>query len=70
MYLDCDSVNSTSGLYLISPDNDTPILVYCEIRTEPVKVAYTVIQRRINGMQDFNKNWAEYARGFGDPTGK
>ncbi|XKL65632.1 hypothetical protein PGB90_009052 [Kerria lacca] len=39
-------------------------------RTEPVKVAYTVIQRRINGMQDFNKNWAEYARGFGDPTGE
>ena len=65
---DCASVNGGSGLYLTIQD-DIPILVYCEIKSEPTESAYTVIQRRINGNQDFNKNWEEYARGFGNPAG-
>lgn len=67
---DCDSVSGASGLYLISPDGNAPIMVYCEIQTKPTKIAYTVIQRRINGDKDFNKNWEEYAKGFGDLNGE
>jgi len=67
--LDCSSVNGPSGLYLTNPDSEIPILVNCEIQTKPTKVAYTIIQRRINGNEDFNKNWDEYAHGFGNPTG-
>ena len=41
-----------------------PIPVYCDMTTPDS--GWTVFQRRRDGGTDFNRNWEEYRRGFGD----
>ncbi|XP_017278610.1 fibrinogen-like protein 1 [Kryptolebias marmoratus] len=53
-----------SGLYTIKPsDSPSPVKVYCDM-TEGG--GWTVIQRRVNGTEMFNRSWSEYKDGFGD----
>ena len=72
VYLDCKDAYqngcNTSGLYTINPDNQTAFQVYCDMDTSGG--GWTVIQRRFNGSVNFNRNWAECARGFGNKTGE
>ncbi|XP_019390049.1 PREDICTED: fibrinogen gamma chain [Crocodylus porosus] len=53
-----------SGLYFIKPlKAKEQFLVYCEIDT--LGNGWTVFQRRLDGSEDFNKNWVQYKEGFG-----
>uniref|UniRef100_A0A8D0AWL3 Fibrinogen gamma chain n=1 Tax=Salvator merianae TaxID=96440 RepID=A0A8D0AWL3_SALMN len=53
-----------SGLYFIKPlKAKEQFLVYCEI--DSLGNGWTVIQRRLDGSEDFKKNWVQYKEGFG-----
>jgi hypothetical protein len=55
-------------VYLIQPDQQPPFEVYCEMDTEG-KRGWTVIQRRQQGNESFNRGWSEYREGFGNHNG-
>ncbi|XP_039976198.1 fibrinogen-like protein 1 [Xiphias gladius] len=61
-YTDCSQLFASgfksSGFYRIKT-----IRVYCDMSEGG---GWTVIQRRINGTETFNRSWAEYKDGFGD----
>jgi len=60
---------SKSGLYWISiPGVTDPVHVYCDMTTD--HEAWTVFQRRIDGSEDFKRNWETYEEGFGDLDGE
>ncbi|XP_019725370.1 fibrinogen-like protein 1 [Hippocampus comes] len=53
-----------SGYYNIQPHGSVaPVRVYCDM-TEGG--GWTVIQKRINGAENFNRSWVEYKDGFGN----
>ncbi|NWH80360.1 FIBG protein, partial [Piaya cayana] len=53
-----------SGLYFIKPQKaKQSFLVYCEI--DSYGNGWTVLQRRLDGSEDFKKNWIQYKEGFG-----
>ena len=54
------------GVYVINPSSmqGEHFSVYCQFQRER-GIAWTVIQRRVNGLVDFNRNWTEYENGFG-----
>ena len=72
-YKDCDDAYSNghkdSTVYLIQPDQQPPFEVYCEMDTEG-KRGWTVIQRRQQGNENFDRGWSEYREGFGDLNGE
>eukprot|EP00794_Sanderia_malayensis_P010088 gene10088-11118_t len=55
-----------NGVYWIRPDKGQAFQVYCDMETDNKR--WTVIQRRIDGSQDFYLNWDDYKKGFGDLT--
>ncbi len=65
---DCSSVSGLSGVYLLKPIGSVrSVAIFCQI--EPDGSHWAVIQRRIGPEENFNRSWAEYAEGFGDPSG-
>jgi len=72
--LDCadifsNSRESKSGVYKISiPGIKDPVEVYCDMTTKAG--GWTVIQRRIDGLTDFQRTWDEYEQGFGSAEGE
>ncbi|XP_052090047.1 ryncolin-1-like isoform X2 [Mytilus californianus] len=54
-----------SGVYTIYPEYTNGIKAYCDMSTDGG--GWTVIQRRVNGTTDFERNWVDYREGFGDP---
>ncbi|KAJ8046700.1 Fibrinogen-like protein A [Holothuria leucospilota] len=60
----CPGQSLVSGEYTIQPDHyPSPFLVYCDFDSEGE--AWTVIQRRMDGSVNFQRNWHDYREGFG-----
>ncbi|XP_069575012.1 fibrinogen-like protein 1 isoform X1 [Brachyistius frenatus] len=58
------SGSKSSGLYKIKPNGSpSSCKVYCDMSDGG---GWTIVQRRINGTETFNRSWAEYKDGFGD----
>ncbi|XP_051858361.1 ficolin-1-A-like [Drosophila albomicans] len=57
-------LNLTSGIQEIQLPNGNPYYVLCD------SDGWMIIQRRIDGSQDFNKTWQEYVDGIGDIHGE
>nr|XP_006819984.1 PREDICTED: angiopoietin-related protein 1-like [Saccoglossus kowalevskii] len=67
-YYDCqdiyDSGQTTSGVYTIWPLGSTrPFQVDCEMNDGN---GWTIIQRRKDGFENFDRSFLDYADGFGD----
>ncbi|KAM5194713.1 fibrinogen gamma chain isoform 2-T2 [Mantella aurantiaca] len=65
---DCQDIANkgarVSGLYYVKPlKSKQQFLIYCEISSGGI--GWTVLQRRLDGSVDFNKNWNQYKEGFG-----
>ncbi|CAG2247859.1 unnamed protein product [Mytilus edulis] len=62
--MNCGDVckGSDDGIYRIYPDGTNEgIEVYCELED-----GWTVIQRRVDDSEDFNRSWLDYKHGFGN----
>ena len=57
-----DASYTSSGRYNINPGNGV-ITVFCDMSLQGG--GWTVIQRRVNGSEDFDRSWKEYQIGFG-----
>ncbi|CAI9152754.1 unnamed protein product [Rangifer tarandus platyrhynchus] len=75
--LDCTDIKDTigsvtktpSGLYIIHPEGAShPFEVMCDMDYRGG--GWTVIQKRIDGIIDFQKLWCDYLDGFGDLLGE
>ncbi|TKS68518.1 Microfibril-associated glycoprotein 4 36 kDa microfibril-associated glycoprotein [Collichthys lucidus] len=72
--IDCDDIyrydNSTpSGVYTIYPGGPiSPLKVYCDMETDGGR--WTVIQRRLDGTENFFRPWSHYSTGFGNVAGE
>jgi len=56
------------GVYPIRVRGERRIYVFCDMTTDGG--GWTVFQKRFNGEVSFNRNWIEYAQGFGDINGE
>ncbi|XP_061191065.1 fibroleukin-like [Saccostrea echinata] len=55
-----------SGVYEIYPfDNETLVSGYCDMEIDGG--GWTAIQKRVNISVNFNRTWADYKNGFGNP---
>lgn len=57
----------SSGMYLIALGGKSPLLVHCDVSDN---MSWITIQKRTNDRMNFNHNWNEYAKGFGNLNGK
>ncbi|XP_007890824.2 angiopoietin-related protein 3 [Callorhinchus milii] len=68
---DCQQIfrrgERTSGIYSIQPKGSQPFKTYCQMTPES---GWTMIQRRIDGSEDFDRPWLDYKTGFGDLSGE
>ena len=69
---DCSKLGQTgfssSGVYYIIPDGESPMQVFCDLITNDG--GWTVFQKRLDGSVDFFCNWESYKNGFGDLNGE
>ncbi|XP_059918110.1 fibrinogen-like protein 1 isoform X2 [Gadus macrocephalus] len=68
---DCADVftsgSNSSGLYRLRPRGSlAPVQAYCDMSDGG---GWTVVQRRFDGSELFNRSWTEYKNGFGDKSG-
>ena len=47
----------------LTMEGQTPIQVFCDYNEGH---QWTILQRRVDGSVDFDRNWADYRNGFGD----
>ncbi|XP_053329724.1 tenascin isoform X2 [Spea bombifrons] len=59
---------TTSGMYTIyaNGDQSQPMEVYCDMSVDGG--GWIVFLRRIDGSEDFYRNWRTYSAGFGNPS--
>ncbi|XP_072180137.1 ryncolin-2-like [Diadema setosum] len=73
-FTDCGEIRNhgqgveTSGMFPIHLVNGSSLDVFCDMTSGGG--GWMVIQRRKDGVVDFNLDWASYKAGFGDPTGE
>lgn len=61
--------HTVSGIYTVFPESMwRPLDVYCDMETDGG--GWTVFQRRVDGSEDFFRNWMNYTFGFGDLSGE
>ncbi|XP_020756536.1 angiopoietin-4 isoform X2 [Odocoileus virginianus] len=73
VFQDCAEIQrfgaNVSGVYTIRVANMTkPRKVFCDMETKGG--GWTLIQRRENGNENFQRNWTDYKEGFGNPAGE
>uniref|UniRef100_A0A8D2ACR7 Angiopoietin 4 n=1 Tax=Sciurus vulgaris TaxID=55149 RepID=A0A8D2ACR7_SCIVU len=73
VFQDCAEIHrfgaTVSGVYTIHVANmSEPKKVFCDMETNGG--GWTIIQRRMNGSENFQRGWKEYKEGFGDPAGE
>ncbi|XP_006881738.1 PREDICTED: angiopoietin-4 [Elephantulus edwardii] len=73
VFQDCAEIQRSgikiSGIYTIRVPNMTePRKVFCDMETKGG--GWTLIQRRENGVETFQRNWQDYKQGFGRPAGE
>ncbi|KAM3864631.1 microfibril-associated glycoprotein 4-like [Diretmus argenteus] len=72
--IDCDDIygqnrTTPSGVYTIFPGGPTtPLHVYCDMETDGGR--WTIIQRRMDGTENFYRPWKHYKGGFGNVAGE
>ncbi|NWR07449.1 ANGL5 protein, partial [Paradoxornis webbianus] len=75
--LDCTHIKDTvgsvsktpSGLYIIHPEGSNyPFEVFCDMDFRGG--GWTVVQKRTDGIVQFQRTWSEYLDGFGDLNGE
>lgn len=66
------SSNYSSGVYLIRPVGvPEAVEAYCDMgNPDDDRHRWTIVQRRMDGSEDFNKDWQEYKQGFGNRIGE
>ncbi|KAM4796118.1 angiopoietin-related protein 5 [Rhinophrynus dorsalis] len=74
---DCTDIKDTfhslskppTGMYIIQPEGtNVPFEVFCDMDYRGG--GWTVIQKRIDGLTDFQRSWVDYADGFGELSGE
>ncbi|KAG3263007.1 angiopoietin 4 [Ictidomys tridecemlineatus] len=73
MFQDCAEIRrsgaTADGVYTIRVANDSePKKVFCGMESNGG--GWTIIQRRVDGSEDFQRSWKEYKEGFGNPAGE
>ncbi|XP_062600917.1 ryncolin-1-like [Saccostrea cucullata] len=63
----CEDGQTSTGVYNIYPYGTLaiPVNVFCDMST--MGGGWTVIQKRVDGSESFDRNWEEYKNGFGSP---
>ncbi|XP_032592336.1 fibrinogen-like protein 1 isoform X2 [Drosophila grimshawi] len=65
---DASCFDKATNVYTIKVPDSKTFSVSCD--SQLAGTGWTVIQRRINGSVNFNRNWEEYKAGFGDLRGE